>query len=133
MYFRHPERKRRRGLCFAPPPQPMPIRRIPRLARVMALAIRLEQLLREGVVKTQAQLAQLGHVTPSRLTQILGLMRLAPDIQEDILFLPPTEQCRGGLTERQLRPLLRTLLWREQRRLWAKLKPHQSSQSTDLR
>jgi hypothetical protein len=87
-----------------------------------ALAIRLETLLQEGVVATQAELARLGHVTPARLTQILSLRQLAPDIQEEILFLPPTQQGRAALTERQVRPLLGTLLWSEQRRQWADLK-----------
>ena len=98
------------------------IGRVPRLARLMALAIRLETLLQEGVVANQAELARLGHVTPARLTQILSLRQLAPDIQEELLFLPPTEQGRTVLTERQVRPFLRTLLWSEQRRQWADLK-----------
>jgi hypothetical protein len=96
--------------------------RIPRLARLMALAIRLETLLQEGIVANQAELARLGHVTPARLTQILSLRQLAPDIQEEVLFLPPTQQGRAALTERQIRPLLGTLRWSEQRRQWAGLK-----------
>lgn len=35
-----------------------------------------------------ADLARLGHVTRPRLTQIMELFLLAPDIQEEILFLP---------------------------------------------
>jgi hypothetical protein len=96
--------------------------RIPRLARLLALAIRLERLLQEGVVPTQAELARLGHVTRARLTQIISLRQLAPDIQEEILFLPATEEGREVLTERHVRPLLRLLSWREQRRAWAQLK-----------
>ena len=88
----------------------------------MALAIRLETLLQEGVVANQSELARLGHVTRARLTQIISLRQLAPDIQEEILFLPPTAQGRETITERQVRPLLRTSLWGEQRRAWARLK-----------
>ena len=45
------------------------------------------------------------HVTPSRVSQILALLQLAPDIQEAILFLPPTERGRDPVTERDLRPI----------------------------
>ena len=114
--------RRQRELSSGLPQPPLPPGRIPRLARLMALAIRLEQLLRDGVVANQAELARLGHVTCARLTQILSLGQLAPDIQEEILFLPPSERERALLTERQVRPLLRTLLWDEQRRQWAELK-----------
>ena len=37
--------------------------RVPRVARLMALAIRFEGLLKAGVVKDYAELARLGHVT----------------------------------------------------------------------
>jgi hypothetical protein len=59
----------------------------------MALAIRFDQLIRDGVVADQAKLARLGYVTPLRISQILALLELAPDVQEAILFLPPTERC----------------------------------------
>jgi hypothetical protein len=62
--------------------------RVPRVSRLMALAIRFDQLIRAGVVADQAELARLGHVTRARLTQIMNLLCLAPDIQEAILFLP---------------------------------------------
>ena len=56
----------------------------------MALAMRFAQLLRDGFVADQAELAGLGYVTPSRLSQVMALLQLAPEIQEAILFLPPT-------------------------------------------
>src|SRR3712207_3152134 len=34
------------------------------------------------------KVARLGHVTRARVTQIMNLLNLAPDIQEAILFLP---------------------------------------------
>ena len=116
--FRQRQRELRRG---ASPPT-LPAGRIPRLTRLMALAIRLEQLLDDGVIPSQAVLARLGHVTRARLTQIISLRQLAPDIQEEILFLPPTEQGREPFSERHVRPLLRTLSWRDQRLAWARLK-----------
>src|SRR5262245_57819311 len=64
--------------------------RVPRVSRLMALAIRIDGLIRSGVVTDQAELARLGLVTRARLTQIMNLLCLAPDIQDQILFLPPS-------------------------------------------
>jgi hypothetical protein len=69
-----------------------PLGRIPRIARLMALAIRFEELLRTGQVQSYAELARLGHVTPARVTQIMNLNLLAPTIQERLLFLPRTTE-----------------------------------------
>ena len=76
--------------------------RIPRVARLMALAIRFEKLLRDGVVRNQSELAQLGHVSSARVSQILNLLYLAPDIQEEILHLPPSQAGRDRITEKHL-------------------------------
>ena len=93
--------------------------RVPRVARLMALAIRFDQLIRDGAVADQADLARLGHVTRARLTQIMNLLSLAPDIQEAILFLPATERGRESITERDLRPIAAIADWRMQRGMWA--------------
>ena len=61
-----------------------PAGRVPRVSRLMALAIRLDGLIRDGVVPDQAELARLGHVSRARLTQVMNLLCLAPDIQEAI-------------------------------------------------
>ena len=71
----------------------------------------------------QAEMSRLGHVTRARLTQIMNLLSLAPDIQEAILFLPATERGRESITERDLRPISALADWRMQRRMWAKLAP----------
>lgn len=92
--------------------------RVPRVARLMALAIRLERLLAEGVARDYADLARLGGVTRARLTQIMNLTLLAPDIQEAVLFLPRTVQGRDPIAETQLRPIAAKLAWRKQRRIW---------------
>ena len=76
------------------PPPPVPLGRVPRVARLLALALRLEQLVQAGVIANYAELARLGHVSRARVTQILNLRLLAPDLQEAVLFLPPT--LRGG-------------------------------------
>jgi hypothetical protein len=92
--------------------------RVPRISRLMALATRLEQLIREGLVTDQAELARLGHVTRARLTQIMNLLFLSPDLQEEILFLQLIECGRSPLTEKQLRPIAATSNWSKQRQMW---------------
>ena len=53
---------------------------------------------------TQADIARQEGITRARVTQILGLLRLAPEIREKILTLPGTLH-RPPLTERMLRPI----------------------------
>jgi hypothetical protein len=91
---------------------------IPRLARLLALAIRMEGLLRSGTMGDYAELARLGRVTRARMTQIMKLLYLAPDLQEQILYLPPIR----GLNERNLRPITNRIDWDEQRRLFQELR-----------
>src|ERR1019366_2206794 len=63
-------------------------RALPRIARLMALAIRFDGHLRADEFRDYAEIARLGRVTRARMTQIMKLLNLAPDIQEQILFLP---------------------------------------------
>lgn len=100
----------------------MPAGRIPRIARLMALAIRCEQLIRDGVIANQSELAEFGRITTARMTQIMSLLNLAPDIQEQILFLPRTEQGRDTIKETDVRRIVQILDWRKQRRMWGTLK-----------
>ena len=78
--------------------------RMPRISKLMALAIRFDGLLREGKVSDMSELARLAHVTQPRMTQILNLLHLAPDIQEELLFLPRTTHGRDPIAEPQARP-----------------------------
>jgi len=68
----------------------------------MALAIKLDHLVRSGQVKDYAELARLGHVTRARMSQIISLLNLAPDIQEAILFLPKTLKGRDSISSREV-------------------------------
>jgi len=104
----------------APVPQE-PAGRIPRVSKLMALAIRFDQLLRDSHVADQSELARLAHVTQPRMTQIMNLLHLAPDIQEKILHLPPVEAGNDPITERDLRPVTMIRNWRNQRNLWQSL------------
>jgi len=44
--------------------------------------LRFETLIRSGEVRDYAALARLGHVSRARISQIMNLLHLAPDIQE---------------------------------------------------
>jgi hypothetical protein len=101
--------------------QAAPAVRIPRIARLMALAIRFDDLVRTGVVSNQAELARLGHVSRARITQIMNLVLLAPDIQETLLFLTQEGCKRGRLRLSQLQPIAAVQDWRRQRELWGTL------------
>ena len=64
--------------------------RVPRLARLLALAIQLDRLVYDEEICEYAALARLGHVSRARMSQIMNLVHLAPDIQEEILFMLPS-------------------------------------------
>jgi len=105
----------------APPPAPQSTGRIPRIARLMALAIRFEGLVQRGEVRDYADLARLGHVSRARVTQIINMLNLAPDIQEAILCLPPIEHGRDPIRDWQVRPIAGEADWGRQRRMWRAL------------
>ena len=116
---RHGKKRMRAGR--RPKPAPVPAGAIPRASRLMALAIRYQRLIAEGAVADYAEIAALGHVTRARMTQIMGLLNLAPDIQEEIIFLPRTLSGRDPVTERKLRPIIAEADWGRQRLLWRKV------------
>lgn len=94
--------------------------RIPRISRLMALAIRLDQMIQDGVVTDQAELARLGKVTRARLSQIMNLLCLAPSIQEQILHLSIKSNEQNAITERHLRPIATIPDWKQQIEKWIK-------------
>lgn len=104
----------------ATPPE-MPAGRVPRISRLMALAIRFDDLVRSGEVADFADIAELGQVTRARVSQIVNLLNLAPDIQEAILFLPLVAGERDAVAERQVRRVAAEPDWSRQRRAWRDL------------
>ena len=94
---------------------------VPRISKVMALAIRFDGLVRRGEVRDYADLARLGYVTRARITQIMNLLNLAPDIQEALLFLPRTVKGRDPIHEKDVRTIAAVPHWHRQRKMWAKL------------
>jgi hypothetical protein len=110
----HSGRGRGKRLAISPE-----ISRVPRVARLMALAIRMENLIHHGGIADYSELAQLGRVSRARITQIMNLLVLAPDIQEQILFLSPTSRGCDPIRLAELQPIAHALNWAQQRRLWA--------------
>ena len=98
-----------------PARKPAPAR-LPRITKLMALAIYYDQLIRDGHVADYAELARLGQVTRARMTQIMNLLNLAPEIQERLLFLPGVEQGSDPITERELREVVAVEDWEQQGR-----------------
>jgi hypothetical protein len=95
--------------------------RFPARPGLMALAIRFDQLIRDGVVADQAELARLGRVSRARLTQIMNLLSLAAAIQESLLFLPLIVRGDSQIHERELRPVAAQPNWRSQCQMWSEL------------
>ncbi len=98
---------------FRPEPVPTPepeVPTVPRSARLMALALVLDEMVRDGRVASYAEIARVAGVSRARLSQITALLGLAPDIQEGLLD--------GTIVvgERSLREVLRSLSWRNHRR-----------------
>lgn len=121
---------RKRAIRDPAPAQQQAIGRIPRISKLMALAIRFDGLLRKGVVPNQSELAALARVTQPRMTQIMNLLHLAPDIQEELLFLPAVRDGRDPITERHLRPVSCLHVWTEQRTAWQLLLRNHSFQTS---
>lgn len=106
--------RRQRAPSAAPPPPDA----VPRVARMVALAHHWRSLIRTGVVKDQAALAALVGVSRARITQVMDLLYLAPDIQEEILLLSRVESSRGPVGHVALARLAAEPLWPAQRSLW---------------
>src|SRR5271169_4071347 len=116
--------QKRRGFVRSEPNSEsasLPLGRVPRVARLLALAHKLEQLIYQGHIPNYACLARVGHVSRARITQVMSLLQLAPDLQEQILFLPLTRRGRDRLHLRQLQLIARIPDWGQQRLLWRQL------------
>lgn len=112
---------RRRVAAKSTESSPVEAGSIPRISRLMAVAIRLEGLLQTGEVSDLTELARLSHVTQPRMSQILNLAQLAPDIQEELLFLPRITAGRATIHEKMLRPVSAEICWQKQREVWRRI------------
>lgn len=96
--------------------------RLPRISQVLALAIHFEDLIERGEAKDYASLARLSCLSRERVSQIVRLTYLAPDIQVELLYLPPTPTGRCPISETSMRKIANLLSWTEQRTEWARAK-----------
>jgi len=119
------QRGQRVRLLEGAPPEPIPEPErqgtIPRVSRLLALAHHIQELLNTGQVKDLAEVARRGRVTRARVTQIMNLLLLAPDIQEEILLFPQIIEGRDALTERSIRTVVHHPAFAEQRQRWMQL------------
>jgi len=88
--------------------------RVLRIARLMALAIKFQDMVDRREVRDYAEIARLGYVTRARVTQIMNLLLLAPDLQEMIM---DSGAGISTMTEVHIRHALTEVHWGQQRRL----------------
>ena len=118
----HAQAKGRKELHPGLAATPVTPGRVPRVAKLLALAHRFERLLHDGVVKDYADLGRLGHVTRARVSQVMALLYLAPDLQEEILFWPPTVRGKDCVQMRHVLPIAAMPDWKKQRQRWLELR-----------
>jgi hypothetical protein len=92
--------------------------RFPRITQVLAMALQFQEMIGRGEIQRHADLARLGCVSRERISQMMMLTWLAPDIQEAILRLPQMPGGRFPVTEGALRKVARLPLWEDQRARW---------------
>lgn len=85
------------------PPRPS------RIARLIALAHKLERMVQAGEVRDYRELARVGQISDSRLSQILILAQLAPAIQEHFLCAAHIDDT--SISEHDLREIARDVRW----------------------
>jgi hypothetical protein len=117
--FTVPFRRRAAPRTLSAEPAPEPKGNPPRIARLLALAHKLDALVRSGAIPDYGELAQLGHISAARLSQIMVLLHLAPSIQEYVLFLSAGDD--RIVTELGLRKIAREPHWDRQRQLFEEL------------
>ena len=83
-----------------PPKEP----RTPRVVELLRKALEWQALLESGEASNQAAIARREGITRARVTQVMGMLRLAPEIQRHILSMPDVVR-RPAVTERALRPI----------------------------
>jgi hypothetical protein len=105
---------------------------LPRITKLMALAVRFEELLRLGTAKDYADLARLGGVSRARITQVMNLRNLAPVLQEQILS-PQYHSDNSRFNEGDLRRITGVLDWREQLQQFERLTPRKARRDSRLR
>jgi hypothetical protein len=106
---------RRKRLDVAP--LPSPVTRPARVALMLALAHKVQEAIDAGKVADRADVARRLGFTRARITHLLDLLLLAPDLQENVLGLVAVDG-QEPMSERTLRAVARGGTWVQQRGLW---------------
>ncbi len=110
-----------RSVRFGEDAPRIPKPRALRLAKTLAIAHKLQGLLDSGQAKSLTEVADIIEASRPRVTQLVNLTLLAPDIQEEILFMD-VSLGRDPISEHDLRKVLQSVNWQEQRRIWERIK-----------
>ena len=102
----------------APPPPPDPVRRPARVAVMLALAHKIQDAIDRGTVRDRAEVARKLGLTRARVTQLLDLLLLAPDLPLAVLALEAVDGAEP-MSERALRAVAHAGSWRAQRDAWS--------------
>jgi len=112
-------------VSFAPPMRAPklvePQGRVQRVTRLLALAHRIDALVAAGELRDLADAARVLGLTRARVTQLMNLLLLAPELQLAVMELPLTVNGRDTVTERSLRRIVAEAVWEQQLALWRQL------------
>jgi hypothetical protein len=114
----------------APPPMPR-YARYPRITQVVALALQFQEMIDRGEIRQHSDIARLGCISRERVSQIMVLVWLAPDIQEAVLLLPQVLGGRFPVAEGMLRRIASLPLWEDQREQWRGVLADSATMSQD--
>ena len=98
-----------------------PVARVPRVAQLLALAHRIDRRIHDGELADLADAARSLNITRARVTQIMNLLLLAPEIQVEILDLPTVTHGRDPVSERMLRRVAAEADWNRQLVRWREI------------
>lgn len=101
-----------------PPVVHEPVRRPARVAIALALAHKIEDAIQRGAVRDRAEVARRLGLTRAKITQLLDLALLAPDLQCQVLALEAVDGVEPT-SERTLRAVAFAGAWARQRDQWA--------------
>ena len=88
-----------------------------RVAVMLALAHHIQRAIDAGLVADRAAVARKLGLTRARVTQVLDLLLLAPDLQGAVLALEAGDGVEP-IAERALRRTAHAKTWTEQRAMW---------------
>ena len=104
----------------AAPRRPSGVERPLYVAEILVLAYEMQRLIDEGGVADRQQMSFIAGFSNSRVSQIMILLELAPDVQEEILFMTSLTG-RERISAKAVLPIARLLSWQEQRHAWKEL------------